>query len=620
MPRSLSARLLLPAVAFLHPQGVGGSRFNAAAPRSSPTPSVPRSLAAASASSSRRGTASAASSLEALASAVDASSLEGSVSSLMRDVRGVMAGGPRWIASWAKPMPKCVSSVSATVHRLERSYGRPQVPSLLVHSCDSPEVYRDVGGTQPGCVTLMRDLGKVYGECGDQNYYTWCRNLYLNSSTTVKNKMKEFKWITPDNKPNGSANKTWCERDCPEIASVITDLAVFSRVLEELLGEMVQLFMGGPEARDQLDLVSMHERLELLLRLDNRMCDNVHFAKPTCARPTLMTESCRSFEDEAVQASMWFSKYMVEGKFMECDQRQPCRNVCEGVDAKRVDYFAAGLWAASAKAVPSYAEGKAFCDSIPHLAECAAQPSCEEYLAFQAQDAITAQTLKEQQQLVCNDVFLDGCYQVQEKKCWREIQVMNKPFKDHQYHCREVLEHAHRYTDKEVEACCQASLDLAHCNGKNWCHGFMEKEINASGLVGQFESLCPQVLWALTTTTTPAPFDCEAGLANYEKGWSAEKKTWCCDNEAKACGLFDCQAGLSNWERGWSEEKKVWCCSEDGVGCTTTPPPDPFDCREGVNNWKRGWSDPKKDWCCSHRNLGCPGQPSPGVGHKSPLV
>jgi hypothetical protein len=468
----------------------------------------------------------------------------------------------------------------------------------------------------------MRDLGKVYGKCGDQNYYTWCRNLYLNSSTTVKNKMKDFKWITPDNKPNPSANKTQCAKDCPEIESVITDLAIFSNVLEELVSQYLELIFGGPQARDKMDLGSMHERLELILRLDNRMCDNVHFAKPTCARPTLMTESCRGFEDEAVNLSLWFSKYMVQGKFDECDSRQPCRNACEGVDAKRVDYFAAGLSVGFAKAIPSYAEGKAFCDSIPHLAECAAQPGCEEYLALQGVgvESQVTKTLEEQQQFVCNDVFLDGCYQVQEKKCWREIEVMNKPFKDHKYHCREVVEHAFLFTDKEVEACCQASLELAHCNVKNWCHGFMEREINASGLVGQYESLCPQVLWALTTTTTPAPFDCDAGLVNWEMGWSAEKKTWCCDNEAKGCGLFDCQAGFSNWERGWSEEKKVWCCTEDGVGCTTTPPPDPFDCHAGVNNWKRGWSDPKKDWCCSNRNLGCPGQPSPGVGHKSPLV
>jgi hypothetical protein len=259
--------------------------------------------------------------LEAIAGAIDAQALEGSVSSLVRDVRAVMTGGPKWIASWAKPMPKCVSSVNATVHRLERSYGQPQVPSILVHSCDSPEVYKDVGGTRPGCVTLMRDLGKVYGKCGDQNYYTWCRNLYLNSSTTVKNKMKDFKWITPDNKPNPSANKTQCAKDCPEIESVITDLAIFSNVLEELVSQYLELIFGGPQARDKMDLGSMHERLELILRLDNRMCYYVHFAKPTCARPTLMTESCRGFEDEAVNTSMMFQKYMVQGQFDECDSR-----------------------------------------------------------------------------------------------------------------------------------------------------------------------------------------------------------------------------------------------------------------------------------------------------------
>jgi len=51
---------------------------------------------------------------------------------------------------------------------------------------------------------------------------------------------------------------------------------------------------------------------------------------------------------------------------------------------------------------------------------------------------------------------------------------------------------------------------------------------------------------------------------------------------------WDCSAGAANWERGWSEEKKKDCCKTAGVGCTgvseaesaqpqasTEPPPPP---------------------------------------------
>merc|ERR1712187_593611 len=31
------------------------------------------------------------------------------------------------------------------------------------------------------------------------------------------------------------------------------------------------------------------------------------------------------------------------------------------------------------------------------------------------------------------------------------------------------------------------------------------------------------------------PFDCEAGFQNWKKGWSYEKKQYCCDHEGKGC-------------------------------------------------------------------------------------
>lgn len=34
--------------------------------------------------------------------------------------------------------------------------------------------------------------------------------------------------------------------------------------------------------------------------------------------------------------------------------------------------------------------------------------------------------------------------------------------------------------------------------------------------------------------------------------------------------MFDCYAGWANWENGWSNTKKVWCCEAEGMGCSKT--------------------------------------------------
>lgn len=76
---------------------------------------------------------------------------------------------------------------------------------------------------------------------------------------------------------------------------------------------------------------------------------------------------------------------------------------------------------------------------------------------------------------------------------------------------------------------------------------------------------------------------------------------------------FDCAAGVSNWKKGWSEQKKAWCCLKEKVACpqqihlnhvkTTS---EPYDCVSGFLNWKKGWSAGKKVWCCKEHHKGCP--------------
>jgi hypothetical protein len=118
-----------------------------------------------------------------------------------------------------------------------------------------------------------------------------------------------------------------------------------------------------------------------------------------------------------------------------------------------------------------------------------------------------------------------------------------------------------------------------------------------------------------TTTTTPMatdPFDCLAGLDNWQTGWSTSKQDWCCDHKGSGCHSkttgpplpFDCDAGFKNWRKGWSPRKKSWCCQHSQRGCAPTIQL-PYDCEAGLSNAAAGWSDDKKAWCCRHQSKGC---------------
>jgi hypothetical protein len=105
------------------------------------------------------------------------------------------------------------------------------------------------------------------------------------------------------------------------------------------------------------------------------------------------------------------------------------------------------------------------------------------------------------------------------------------------------------------------------------------------------------------------PYDCDAGYSNWEAGWSAEKKDWCCQEKQMGCAPttsppFDCDAGLANAAEGWSDDKKTWCCDNQQKGCDVTTSP-PFDCDAGFDNFKLGWSDDKKTWCCDNKQKAC---------------
>lgn len=85
-----------------------------------------------------------------------------------------------------------------------------------------------------------------------------------------------------------------------------------------------------------------------------------------------------------------------------------------------------------------------------------------------------------------------------------------------------------------------------------------------------------RIVWHERTVVTTI-FDCDAGYANWEAGWSPAKKTWCCQHHKKGCfhlpgRWFDCNAGLSNFHT-WPQSQKTWCCSKQGKSCEGPNPP-----------------------------------------------
>lgn len=129
------------------------------------------------------------------------------------------------------------------------------------------------------------------------------------------------------------------------------------------------------------------------------------------------------------------------------------------------------------------------------------------------------------------------------------------------------------------------------------------------------------------TTTTSAPYDCEASLADWEAGWAEQKKAWCCANKQKGCPTVAPDAyACTGLQSTWAFDRRYWCCWNRNRGCNAqtgrnfdagaATAPDQaaaaagsagadFDCAAGVSNGRAGWSDAKEAWCCKQSNVGC---------------
>lgn len=163
----------------------------------------------------------------------------------------------------------------------------------------------------------------------------------------------------------------------------------------------------------------------------------------------------------------------------------------------------------------------------------------------------------------------------------------------------------------------------------------------------------------------PPPFHCGLGYVNWQAGWSAGKKAYCCEHEKKGCVAvptpppfdcnenykpdyhyllqqwplpkrqwccvharrgcappqpnpapaapavattskpFDCTAGYSNWKVGWSVAKISWCCTNEHKACSGKASHGSIDCSQGYSSWRASWGPVKKTWCCQHEGKGC---------------
>jgi len=138
-------------------------------------------------------------------------------------------------------------------------------------------------------------------------------------------------------------------------------------------------------------------------------------------------------------------------------------------------------------------------------------------------------------------------------------------------------------------------------------------------LGGQLATCGARMKWSSIHTFAGRPDACGAAEGLVRRQCSAcgecKAEAFACEDDdtrreaaraASGAPSFDCAAGLARWQDGWSEKKKAWCCKHEQRGCqSTTTSMIPFDCKAGLAKAATGWSDSKKDWCCRHRSVGC---------------
>ncbi|CAJ1425543.1 unnamed protein product [Effrenium voratum] len=149
------------------------------------------------------------------------------------------------------------------------------------------------------------------------------------------------------------------------------------------------------------------------------------------------------------------------------------------------------------------------------------------------------------------------------------------------FDCQEGIEHWQRWTDPKKAFCCKTyalacPLDKPEpaaydCDAgyANWRSGWSDEK----------------KAWCCNKQSLGC-YDCQEAT----EAWSFEQRSWCCWHHQRGCESqaaahtgpwvqvreethtalsmpFDCDAGFANWQAGWSEGKKMWCCRKHNKAC-----------------------------------------------------
>mmetsp|Transcript_28267 Transcript_28267/g.66427 ORF Transcript_28267/g.66427 Transcript_28267/m.66427 type:complete len:458 (+) Transcript_28267:65-1438(+) len=152
------------------------------------------------------------------------------------------------------------------------------------------------------------------------------------------------------------------------------------------------------------------------------------------------------------------------------------------------------------------------------------------------------------------------------------------------FDCSTDLYHWHQRWSAEKKAWCCEAYSLG-------CHSDQEMYDCDAGYAN-WRAGWPgsKKAWCCVHASRGCLYDCEAS----QQAWSSLRRAWCCWHQQQGCSpedgyftaskpiadedvrdvhytvsaKFDCSAGYANWQAGWSTEKKAWCCQHQAKGCS----------------------------------------------------
>mmetsp|Transcript_74079 Transcript_74079/g.176671 ORF Transcript_74079/g.176671 Transcript_74079/m.176671 type:complete len:841 (+) Transcript_74079:80-2602(+) len=201
---------------------------------------------------------------------------------------------------------------------------------------------------------------------------------------------------------------------------------------------------------------------------------------------------------------------------------------------------------------------------------------------------------------------------------------------DESYDCHSGVDHWHSTWSAQQQSWCCSHYHVG-CAVSFDCHSGVDhwhsiwSHTKQSWCCGHYNVGCAGSWVKEVHVIHTTHYNCDAGFSNWYHGWSDAKKGWCCDHENRGCpgswhghwhahavvhvehgvhvghGGYDCAAGVSNWEQGWSAHKKDFCCQHnDHKFCVQ------YHCHGKDAGDLHTWSKDKSDFCCGHFQLGCP--------------